>query len=81
MQKNKVRFIGLGRTGFSRTSNLAKAGTPLTLFVALREPVDALVAIGASAGQSATCDSMSASSAPRSAILSATRRALCANIE
>lgn len=52
MEKSNVGFIGLGRMGFGMASNLAKAGVPLTVFDALQEPVDALVAVGASAGAS-----------------------------
>ena len=49
MEKN-VGFIGLGRMGRGMASNLAKAGIPLTVFDALQDPVDALTAVGASAG-------------------------------
>lgn len=52
MKKNNVGFIGLGRMGCGMASNLAKAGIPLTVFDALREPVDALATVGASAGAS-----------------------------
>jgi 3-hydroxyisobutyrate dehydrogenase-like beta-hydroxyacid dehydrogenase len=52
MEKNTVGFIGLGRMGCGMASNLAKAGIPLTVFDALREPVGALAAAGASAGTS-----------------------------
>lgn len=53
MKEQSVGFIGLGRMGFGMAANLAKAGTPLTVFDALREPMDAVVAIGASAGANA----------------------------
>jgi 3-hydroxyisobutyrate dehydrogenase-like beta-hydroxyacid dehydrogenase len=49
MDKNSVGFIGLGRMGFGMASNLAKAGISLTVFDARLEPVEAMVALGASA--------------------------------
>jgi 3-hydroxyisobutyrate dehydrogenase-like beta-hydroxyacid dehydrogenase len=49
MNKNSVGFIGLGPMGFGMASNLAKAGVPLTVFDARLEPVEAIVALGASA--------------------------------
>jgi 3-hydroxyisobutyrate dehydrogenase-like beta-hydroxyacid dehydrogenase len=49
MNKNSVGFIGLGRMGFGMASSLARAGIPLTVFDARLEPVEAIVALGASA--------------------------------
>lgn len=49
MNERSVGFIGLGRMGFGMASNLAAAGVPLTVFDARAEPVEALVARGASA--------------------------------
>lgn len=50
MQKHEVGFIGLGRMGAGMAANLAKARVPLTVFDVRRDPVDTLVAQGATAG-------------------------------
>ena len=49
MNKHSVGFIGLGRMGLGMASNLARAGTPLTVFDAQPTPMEACVALGASA--------------------------------
>ena len=49
MNKHSVGFIGLGRMGLGMASNLAKAGLPLTVYDAQPTPMEACVALGASA--------------------------------
>jgi len=49
----KVAFIGVGNMGGPMAHNLLKAGHALTVFDVVRSNVDALVAHGASAADSA----------------------------
>ena len=49
MNKHSVGFIGLGRMGLGMASNLARAGIPLTVYDAQPAPMEACMALGATA--------------------------------
>jgi 3-hydroxyisobutyrate dehydrogenase len=50
MDKKRVGFIGLGLMGRPMSTNLAKAGYPLTVFDKLAEKMAPLRELGAAAG-------------------------------